>query len=230
MKKIFTFFIIFSFLTSCSNKSKFIGTWYNNSNFCDSLSISKGENNLVAEYFGFKFPAEVNDGYLEIFGEEITKVSLGKKDELLINGTVYSKKIIDENLLLDGDWKIHECTKKYEWSKISLTKDTIVISYGSPIEIIGTIKRLSIDTIAVNYEYVASTIHMSKLIDELEDKINYDKPIAYILPISKNHFSFKWLGITLKNEKEKYLDKLDDDLYWGEKANDFEYKLIFIKE
>lgn len=230
MKNKITFLIIFSLLVSCSENSKFTGTWYSNSNICDSLKISKGENNLVVEYFDLKFPAEIKNGYLEIYGEEITKVSLGEKEELLINGSVYSKKISDKIILLDGDWKIHECTTRYEWSNISIIKDTVLISYGAPIEIIGKISQITVDTFAVNYEYAGGTIHMSKLIDELEDKINYDKPIAYILPISKNHFSFKWLGITLKNEKEKYLDKLDDDLYWGEKANDFEHKLIFIKE
>lgn len=230
MKNTFTILILAFLLSSCSENSKFIGTWYNNSNSCDSLFISKGEDKLVAEYFGSKFPAEVKNGYLEIYGKETLKASLGKQDELLIDGMICSKKTSDNDFSLNGDWKIYECDTKFNWSNISIENDTISVIYGPPIEIIGTLNRISKDSIAVNYEYGAGTISMSKIIDELRDKIDYDKPIAYILPKSKSHFTIEWIGVTIKNQKEKWLERLDDDLYWGEKANDFEYKITFIKE
>ena len=230
MKNKFALLFLMTLIISCSDNSKYSGTWYNNSNFCDSLSIYKGEDKLVVEYIGGKFPAEVKDGYLEIYGQETSKASLGQENEILIDGIVFSKKLSERNIELNGEWKIHECTEKYEWSNISIKNDTISIAYGSPLEIVGTIKTTSSDTIAINYEYGAGSISMMEIVDKQQEKIDYKKPIAYIVPKSKNHFHFVWNGISIEEQKEKWLDYLDDELYWGEKAESFDYEIIFIKE
>ncbi len=231
MKNIFIILILAGLLASCSKNTIFVGTWFNNSNYCDSLSISESGNKLVVEYLGSKLSSEVNDEQLEIqHGKEKIIASLEKQDELLINGVTYSKKTNDGNLSLNGDWKIYECDEKYEWSNISIKDDTIRIVYGSPVEIIGTLNKNSNGLIEVKYEYGVGTISMSQIIDEFRDKIDYEKPIAYISQESKNHFVMEWKGVTIKNQKEKWLESLGDSLYWGEKANDAGYKITFIKE
>lgn len=228
MNNILKLLILFVSLSSCSPNSKYSGTWYNNANYCDSIMISSGENKMVVEYFNLKYPAEEKNGYLEIYDEETLKIALGQKDELLIKGTVFSKQSNEINL--NGTWKIFECAEKFEWSGIVVENDTVTISYGAPLEIVGTLKEVSKDTIAITYAYGAGTISMMNIVDGLKEKIVYDDPIAFIIPKSKNHFHFIWKGISIKGQKGKWLNHLDDYIYWGEKAEDFEYNILFARE
>src|SRR5690606_33557640 len=167
-------------------------------------------------------------GYLEIYSEKTLKGALGDEDELLIKGIVFAKKPKDFNL--NGEWKIFECSEKFEWSGLSVENDTVTISYGAPIQIIATANKIHNDTIALKYQYGAGTISMMNIVDEVREKIDYEKPIGYIIPKSKNHFNFIWNGVTIKGQEEKWLSYLDDDVYWGEKAQDFEYNIIFARE
>jgi hypothetical protein len=70
---------------------------------------------------------------------------------------------------------------------------------------------------------------MLNMIGETEPKINTELPIAYLIPKTQNHLEFKWLGVTL-NDGQKWLNLLDDEVYWGKRAQEFGYNITFLKE
>lgn len=56
MKKYLSILLLALLIVSCSQNSQFNGTWYNNSNYCDSLVIYKGETKMIVEYDNSKYP------------------------------------------------------------------------------------------------------------------------------------------------------------------------------
>lgn len=230
IKDTFAILVLAVLFTACSNHSPFNGTWYNNTNPCDSLQVTDDGGALMATYMGTSFAVELKEGSLKLLGEEIYTGTLDSKDELSINSMTYAKKGIDEKATLDGDWKIYECDEKINLSNISIKKDQMTIAYGSPIEIIGKTKRISKDSIVVMFESVSGSISMSKIIEEMNSKIDAEAPIAYLLPTTNNHATFTWKGITLKNEKAPWLSDLSDDIYWGRHATDANYVISIVKE
>lgn len=230
MKNIIKIITLLLLSTNFCTSQNFIGTWYNNSNPCDSLVITKNESKFKAEYLNSNFSANINEGFLEIYASETIKVSSLKESELLINKVTYSKKISNDVFSLNGEWKIFECEKKYEYgASIEIKENEIIIPFGSPVTIYGKLERISLDTFSVKFDYTDATPSFYQVAGSLEN-IDVEKPIAFIIFKSKNHINLVWKGISIKGLDKKWLDNLSDDGYWGENAVNNDNIITYIRE
>lgn len=218
MKGLISLLLIVILSLFFTEKPKYAGTWYNDSNFCDSLVVTKNKDKLVAAFSGRKYPAEVKDGHLEIYSKKLLRGSITSEDELEIAGKTYSKAVSDYGFSIEGNWNIFECSKQIEYGAyLSIEGDEITIRYGSPVTIYGKLDRTKKGIIPVTFDYTDASPSFYRVAGDL-DRIDKDKPIAYIVLKSKNHFNFIWEGITLKGKDRKWLHSLDDDSQWGANA------------
>ena len=212
-------------MISCNKKeNKFVGKWIFKSTLCDTVNIFNNDNGTFIKFKDKLFSCKVDKNILSFNATpNITnEFALVYDDTITYGGEKLYKDIIKYNVNLDGDWGVIQCERNEDdaepISAVSITKDTITITIGSPIAISGILKKVNDSIKEIYFNYGMGTIYAQEhIIDPISDKINRKIAIGKIKIHNNDRIRFYWYGVKLNNNKVWLKDGLEsfDPLFWN---------------
>lgn len=229
--KVYLYLLSLVFIISCSSEKNklwvenYIDTWYNPKNFCDSLVLTQRNGKIQADFAGKKYRTEINKGYLDIYRAKKTEAILNSKNELLIDGIQYNRKLtIFNEVNLNGEWSVYECNTRFAGS-FNINDESISIYFASLISINGLLEEESKNSYNIYYSSSNLSSSLISILGISIHEIEKNEPIGKIKIITKNLIEFEWYGIKIKDKNDRWLEYRMDEVFWGKNPYD-EIKLV----